>query len=810
MANYVLAAQRFLQNGYFDVPDPETYVNGKNYSLAYYGMHVVHHVRSGSELLLAGIWAFSKHNGHEIYMPTIISLHLTLVSCSAAMVAGLTHNKKAPIIAAGLMAISPLSTLGVLYQLIAQVGGLALVCASSVLLFRPQSTINVLQKIQQFIILCFVLATLLIWYPEGVPFLGCGWLIYVAMTAIQTRSVQQLKAIVLPAILAGIGVICFLGKYFLSFFHFLLNQAAGARVITDPIDIMFPFYLVPSGIPALWGFLSIPVRLDGRVISPVIFIALLLTFWLVQYTFRKLRSYPAQTAIPVVMIVLWTMFFYRQSEFPLFKMAMYVQPFMIGVIAIWLTERELKTRHLGQKLTLAYVFISQFLSQQHYVVKSTGEFIGALLEIPHVSSQQVNRNFNKLVYNLRPLANNGLVIDTTNIALAKFQMLYTQGLNVTFPSWNFVTHFYETKISEKPTELKGDCDFYMNIGERQTYFNLAACQNLDLDARMFIYSGSDQSVFNRFHYLTSIANRNASLVYPENHMIFLNSTIGGSYYSANRRRISFYQIEKDPLFDGREFSAIGRYMVFLTFKPTKKPRMVLELTTTVLKQFDHVLPQPTVQGHKVPFVGRGSGRVFSPPLDLTYDHDLAFVTVDIGRDSAQFPHHPKGLMKLYGTHIPADYRFLTSFSRDLSLVSEEEYQALEAPTHLIQFPNDLAQRSLEYSGVYEDGWLSESCFFTLQQHKDTQFLVFKGVIPLTDDYNYKTTLTVDIGEGKKSTHELPIGRFELKIPTDGSEGRKKVTLAFDNPQKFGGIDGRTVSARVEFIGFLSEPYHATH
>jgi hypothetical protein len=87
MANYSLGAQRFLQHGYFDTPDWEALLSGRDYSLAFWFMHVPAATRAGSELMLAVVWAVSGLTAHQVFMPVIFALHLALISATGAMVA---------------------------------------------------------------------------------------------------------------------------------------------------------------------------------------------------------------------------------------------------------------------------------------------------------------------------------------------------------------------------------------------------------------------------------------------------------------------------------------------------------------------------------------------------------------------------------------------------------------------------------------------------------------------------------------------------------------------------------------------------
>src|SRR5439155_3422792 len=116
---------------------------------------------------------------------------------------------------------------------------------------------------------------------------------------------------------------------------------------------------------------------------------------------------------------------------------------------------------------------------------------------------------------------------------------------------------------------------------------------------------------------------------------------------------------------------------------------------------------------RLPMVGRGSARVFSPPMTPQIIEGRAFLGLDMGVDGEPFPERRSGLMALYGTDVALDRRRPVGFLRDISLVSQEEYGRLAPPSKLESFPADLENPDLEYSGIYEDGRVSEASYFQL-------------------------------------------------------------------------------------------------
>jgi len=136
MANYVLAADRFLNNGFFDPPAADDLLFHADITQYFWFMHAAGGARPGSELLLAWTAALTGRKTAAIFMPVMLFLHLCLISSSCAMLLGNRRNRAASLLFGLLLAFSPIVTLGTLYQLIAQVFGLALFCALVVFLFR--------------------------------------------------------------------------------------------------------------------------------------------------------------------------------------------------------------------------------------------------------------------------------------------------------------------------------------------------------------------------------------------------------------------------------------------------------------------------------------------------------------------------------------------------------------------------------------------------------------------------------------------------------------------------------------------------
>jgi hypothetical protein len=150
---------------------------------------------------------------------------------------------------------------------------------------------------------------------------------------------------------------------------------------------------------------------------------------------------------------------------------------------------------------------------------------------------------------------------------------------------------------------------------------------------------------------------------------------------------------------------------------------------------------------------------------------------------------------------PLDRRRLVAFARDVSLVSEEDYRRLMPPAFLDSFPAALADPGLEFSGIYEDGWIGDSAFFALRQGKDSRTLRITGMIPQITDPAFKTELTVLLDGRPVAKRLLGVGEFTVAVALPSMQGNRRVDLQFSKYQRLPGDDGRPASALLKFVGF---------
>lgn len=806
MANYSLAAQRFLNHGYFDLPNINELLAGRDYSQAYWFMHAAGGVRAGSELMLAAVWGLTGLNAHQIFMPVIMALQLSLICGGAALAAGPVRSAKAPLIAAGLLAISPLTTLGTLYQLIGQVGGLTLLTVAVALFYRQISIRPVTRLLRASVAGGVIFGALFVWYPEVLPFLGLGWFVYLALKLRQEGKADM--QVLMPALVISGFILVTLGGFVFSSVQFMLKQSL-TGTLKNQFGSLFPYFMLPSGLPALVGLIPFFSEMHAQMLNVSITVAIVLIVWILKVLIPRIKQAFPAALVMVVFIFMWLLLFFKNSAFALFKLSMYMQPFLLAVIGSILAEYwgKLNKRKI---FIIVVILAANIVSAQSYVNKSAGELYGSSQEIPGASSQKVNKDFSALLASIGE-DSRMRVSDAENIVLAKFQALYFFEKGGVFLSRDFFGHIVGGDVKDDDQFRK---KYHDGVGNNIFQLNgvgnaFKVRSGLISNDFLLITTNRRQAIFNSYETNKNSIGYFRMVDKPVNHLVFVHSELGNHYYLGDYLKgvIAYYPLEQDPMLQGRFVAGLGRHQLFMAIGATERSRLVLELTATVLKQFNSALPQPILYGESsvtLPFVGRGSGRIFSGPVIPQTIGGLQYVGIDMGRDGLKFPFTKTGLMLLYGREISKDPRSLTAFGRDISLISEADYQALKPPHALSNFPADLADRGLEYSGIYEDGWVSERSFFILAPQTNTRYLVIKGMVPLIAAPDFRNNLAVSIDGREVVKRPLGVGAFEVKVPVSSGTQRHRIDLAFDRYQVLPGVDARSTGGKIEFIGYVAE------
>jgi len=841
MANYCLAADRFLNHGYYDIP-LQTQLEGSDYTQHYWFMHALQQIRPGSELTIAWVSSLTGRNPHEVFMPSILMLSMLQIFALGAVAVYRGRHRKVAKVAFILFAMSPLFGLGTLYQLIAQVGGIAILLTTASVLLTTRA-----MNWRKLLLAGLLTCCLGILYPEVAPFIALSILLFV----VRLRYTRPEMVKPYAWFIGGAAVLTFLalGTSTYQFVNTLVMQSVGSAGLGAMAEIndqsgglvLFPWTLVPSFVPMLVGLHPFGVVGVDPWISMQIFVGFaLLAFLAVRAVVNLLKDAPAGY-IACVMFPLGLFLFFKGQDFGLFKLAMFAQPIITLFLAqgfVWLMAN--RSPRFG-KIALVVYLLCTMPSHIYYSYASLGTYGGGLTEIVRASQYGVKFTPPK------NLKYQGIESDISNVVTAKMLAQYTKGIDTRFLSRSYmdnianiaVLKFIRTpnpdlgpqaRIVEKlsllrfllPEELMhGDVPDYrvMSIQKLDNNWTETSSRHLSYNDRLFVAVRTELDHFNKANPGTDWTVDNMFQYKLESQLkdrlVFIHSELSPHYYSSARFKAAFFQREPEPITDGRGdvyFHGTGRYNLFNIRNPSPNLRMIVDFTRTSLGGGRSKLPDKAVvigeEDYKLPFVGHGSARVVSPIIKPEFFEKEAYVTLDFRENPSTIVKEKTGLMRLYGTKFHLDDRRLVGFTRDVSVITDEQYKAMARPTHIGKFPEDLSRYpGLEYSGLFEDGWMASDAYFKLGASKPGQLVHFRGYVPDIPKFRDKgVEVTLSINDRPTEIVTLKSGEFTInRLVTEPSDVTT-ISLHFSDARIYDTKkDHREVSAFVREISVEDNP-----
>lgn len=829
MANYCLAADRFLHHGYYELPE-QTHLEGRDYTQHYWFMHGLQQIRPGSELTLAYAASVTGLKPHQVFMPVIMVFSMLQIFALGAVAIWRGRHRCLTLLAFLLFATSPLFGLGTLYQLIAQVGGIAILLTASAILLTTREC-----NWRRFGLAGIVTACLGIFYPEVAPFVA----ISIALYALHLRYTRptEFKPFALTVLGAAVVTFALLGTNTYQFINTLVMQSVGSAGLGAMAEIndqsgglvLFPWTLVPSFVPMLFGLHAFGVVGVDPLISVQIAIGLLFLayfFWASIANF--LRREPAGY-ISVIMCGLGLFLFFKGQDFGLFKLAMFAQPVIVLLLAQGFL-RLLQSPWRRTARTALVIFMACTVpSHVYYSYASLGNYGGGLSEVVGASELGV-------AFTPPPDVKFGAIeSDISNVVSAKMLAQYTKGIDTRFLSRSYmdnianiaVLNFLRTpnpdlgpqaRLIEKLTLLRpllpdeimsGEVPDYrvMTINKLDNNWTENSSRHLDYPDRLFVAVRAPLDHFNKFAPGDGWREQGMWQYKLEsqvrNRLVFIHSELGPHYYSSARFKAAFFQREREPVTGGSVyFHGTGRYNLFRVVRPSEKIRLVVDFTRTPLGGDRYPLPKAAKvigkEDYSLGFVGYGSARVVSPPIEPETFEQQAYLTVDFGEKALPILKRKTGLMRLWGDRFNLDDRRLVGFTRDISLITEAEYQQLQRPSRIADFPRDLSRYpGLEYSGLFEDGWVGPDSYFKLAASHPGQVVYFKGYIPDTPVYRTRgLDLTISINDKPTEIVNLKTGEFTLTRLVREPAAVTTIRLQFSGSMPYGDSDTRYLSAFV--------------
>jgi len=790
MANYVLSATHLVHHGLLG-PIGAGVAHDRDFPSLLRGLHNAGS-RPGSDITLAGLSAVVRRPPYDLFMPLILAFGALAVSATAALALQATRRASAAWAAALLFAFAPAAQYGVLQQLLPQVWGLGLAAVLLAWLCRSDLYGERRASLGELAVISVLAFALVLVYVELAATIGLAYVFYLAMLAVNKRP--PMRALLRLWVPVGLVALIIGNSYLLTEIAYVRGQSGsgfqGDSQLHGLQTSLFGFSLVPQALAWVAGIgdeVSVSSAFGTQIaIAAAIVLLVCVIVAMLATARRRIAASSALWAYFLLGVVLGS----RSSSFGLFKIYMYVQPFLAAAVGAWLAllRRPRVAVVAVALLVLALVGVRASVLNR-YVSRSTNP-----IDLRHASNRDLLPAFRRAV----ATTSAPLVTVADNPVLAKLEAssmgnrpLHFLGKN-TFALFNaasgWQTRSFDFDHAGKPMRDPFDVNLHVDTLLREGRCRLVAPSGSQLPLNRWTYPEGSRDL---------IVQRCSN---ARNLLVFTASNLGGGfYYHADLRHVAFYQLESDPLWPGRTFAGVGPYILFALLRPASGVRLELSMTTTVRQDGISVLPPASVKGDVttlLPLVGRGSARVISSPIHPVTIDGIPYVLLDMGADGTQLSGPRKGLANLFGGGVLLDSRFLTGYLRDVSLVSARDYAHLRPPSSIEKFPADLQNRNLEYSGLYEDGWVAEDSYVMLASGPAAQLEVRADNV--LDLEGQRLEVLVD-GRRVFSRTTRP-GALTVSVPVPASAARRRIELRWSRIAHLGSVDRRPAAAHLTYIG----------
>lgn len=832
MINYSSTAQRLIDYPFYAEAPAMDVASGARLSQEGFWFHdILGNERVGVDTLLAVVSAVTHVRTFNAFMPFIGAGYFMLIWAGAAL--GLARERRV-VLAAGVgfaLMLSSLTTLGLLYQLLGQIFGLAATAASIAILGERDAEIVRRNPLGQIVLRVLLFSFVVAAYPELFPFVVLAMLLeYVVVPMLERRRPDYVAAF---AALVSIGLsFAVLWNYGITMAHVIAQRFHSATAPSG--DLLFPYFLLPSGLANFWGLVKLADYPPDPYMSVAIVAGLLLLALQLTAIVVAARKVDPGALTALVMALLGAAFFVRRDDFALFKMTMYVQPFFAASLALGAYALLSRLAPRRRELTAAAITAGFALigigAQQDYVELSRSTTDAPSYRFSQLPMASPRGLLAELDDASKRAGNQAVAIDAPLPEYAKLAAAYLDRAPMATLSDDFLGRFrFDGPIFGVPdagyvheTAQIETAEFH----ERETLADLDVppLRRADGSRNRFrkpwvpatpqwlLELGADASILNRsgdaepkrLVTLRPYASVRNHLVLLQSEMFGIDGWSGAWEDGAPRGKPTLYRPERDSYLPGT-FAGVGRYLAFDAVNPRGPVRLVMWSSATLKADGKNFVPRGHVYGAtEVPLagIGRGSARIVSAPFEPANAHGEHLIGIDLGQDGVRFRKHLSGLMRWFGSDIAIDPRPLVVFGRDVSIVSDADYRRWSAPSWIVDMPHALEDPHLAFSGIYEDaGWVSDDAELTLQSDATTQRVRVEGLVPRVDSDDFATTATLSVDGVQRVRTKVPVGTFTLEAPVKLPPGKHLVRLTFSRGQRFPDPDDRIVGARVDAIGF---------
>ncbi len=781
---YSLASERFKSYGFSELPSSGNIYDFKDYSLAYwkYANEMGH--RTGSEILLAYISSITGFNSHQVYMPFIVSIFISTVMTLGAIAYSILKSYKKSLFLMLLIAVSPVMTIPIYLQLLAQSLGLAhLILAIFLFIFciNDNSKKNV-------ILFSIVVVSFSIVYSEILPFLFLFLFIY--MLYKYKLIVLNKKDITYKLLIFSTIILLLLNTHiielveFIKLVYFTSQESSNMTAIDNKITL-FPTYLTPALFPFSLGIQPYGVNSN----SALIFLSIAMIFLFIYNLYKKYnQSYSFILIMFFIFIVVGFLLFYKNHAYGVFKITMLINPFFILLLFFLIINIKTKRLSIVIYIVIFIVFLYNHLENTKRINMNFG-----ISPVPFASLGYVNQL--KEIKEKALESNVQTILTDTHIReLSLLESYYFKGITFISPTFGNTIRpkFAQNTLVGKENKFKFSEDTILEF------------QNIQLDNNEnvnILLTPKNASVLNK----SNLENKNKitlnRLSDVENLLLFKNTQLATSTIGPHQ---TFFQIEKDPMSISNVFVGIGRYHLYDILNFENNSELLLEITASYNKDKLYKLPTLSILGStkkEINLVGNGSARVLVNNIEPQKINNSTLLGIDFGYDGNYFKNKEQIGYKLFNNQILQDPKKISLFARNISLINRKKVNDifLNAPQYIKSFPKDLANENLIYSGIFEDGWVADEFYVNLTKKGGTN-LVIRGMIPQLGNKDFNTKVEVVLNGKSQEIKEFGIGDFQIIIPVNELDFEKyNIYIKSSNLQQISKLDSREVSFLIKEV-----------
>jgi hypothetical protein len=811
--NYCLAAERFKDFGFFRAPT-HAELAGSDYTQYYWFMHAVQLMRFGSEHALAWLSSITGRPSQQVFMPAIVAFGMAQIFAVAGLVLYKGRLRRQARWTALMLAFSPMFMFGSLYQLIAQVSGMSLLITLIALLTAHLATRRRLRVLAYAVPTAIVGTALCLFYPEVTPFAVGTVGLFIVLKGVRTRTLPGAQIVLLEYTI--LGVVFLLRYNLISYIYTLARQYVGGTKQIDLSLSLFPFFLIPSGLSSVFGLQPMNLDVSDPWGSILIAAGLILMAMVLASAIRGTWRLVPVSCLLLVDFAFSAHLYRTGNDFGLYKSVMFMQPALMAALAAALAAMP-RPRWLPSA-GIAALFAATAWTGLVYTRSSAGVSTGVICEINHASD---------LMGRIPPAPPPGehWTGDIDNVSAVKLAAASYRGTDIKFvcrdyfdplfvpdADWPFLDWYPHQEAFALGREyLKWRRDevvverTVLGTGFKEVVEPLSADALLDLSPRLSLFnklrpgSGDETAIF------AVEKGRNAA-----NRLVFVHSNLGNHYYLGDRRKISYFQQQPDYFQKAGVFNGIGRFLLLRVEHPSDPLYLRVAVTKTLMGGGRNTWsPGAAILGKgTVPLgaVGSGALNLIAGPVSPVWFDGTAYIALDFDQPASQYPIYRTGLKALYNTEVNLDYRRLVAYARDISALSPEERDALPKPRSLSRFPLDLVRADgLEFSGIYEDGWLSPDSEFILGAARAGESVRIRGYVPELPGAKAGGELVITINRGLAFRVSAPPGPFSWVVPVAEPGKTTRVALHFTSGGPLPNGDGRPAAAKLDSLDIGPTP-----